>query len=264
MKALFATRARKVKNLLIEDVTVVVVNWLTARRTLGAIESVKRFYPDAPFIVVDDGSDATYKGKFFRVYRGRLRNADIEYDPDTDKLKRISGVKYIQGPDLGLHPISHGHCVDLAMKEIDTRWMLHIHSDYRLLLPGMLEYMLQGIDETYCGVGDEKRRYRKQPILRNVAALYNVEAAKKYDVSFRPVVYYDDGSADVRPLTVPKKPGGKSMEAGAYFIYRLHNLGYKIKWAIRIHARYGVHLRWLEKEKCSSGMPLLAGSGCAV
>ena len=235
-----------------KDITAVVVNWLTARRTLGAIDSFRKFYPNVPLILVDDASDPKYESKFFRVYRGLYRNASHEYDPDCEGLMvldDLDNTKYVQGPDLGIHPRSHGHCVDLAMKEIDTTWMFHFHSDYRLLREGFLEALMDGIDETYCGVGDKKGASPGRLVLRNVASLYNVKAGKKHGVTFRPVICYADGTIDTQPLLVGQKGrGAESMEAGGYFVKELHRLGYKVKWMPRVHQIYGVHLRWL-KEK---------------
>lgn len=228
------------------DITAVIVNWLTARRTLGAIESFREFYPDVPLIIVDDASDPRHESKFFRVYRMPGRNASVVYDPDCEKLKGLSGVRYIQGPDLGIHPRSHGHCVDLAIEEIDTTWMFHFHSDYRLTQPGFLELLMEDIDETYCGAGDRKVRHKRCQALCNVASLYNVKAGKEHSITFRPVIYYDDDTVDPIPGPIDRsKPGGKLVEAGAYFTGRLHHLGYKIKWIPRVHHLYGVHLRWL-------------------
>lgn len=228
------------------DVTVVTVNWLTARRTLGAIDSLRRFYPDAPAIIVDDGSDPKDEPKFLQVYRGRHRNLGREYDPDTEKLKVLDGVEYIQGPDLGIHPRSHGHCVDLAVEAITTRWMFHFHSDFRLTREGVIEALMDGLDETYCGAGSEKARYRKYPVLNNVAAIYNIEAGREHNVSFCPIILYEDGTTDPYPGAKDRmKPGGKMLEAGSYYTYRLHESGYRIKWVPNVHNRYGVHLRWV-------------------
>jgi hypothetical protein len=230
-------------------VTAVTVNWLTAARTRGAIDNFREFYPDIPVIVVDDASDPKHKAKFSKVYRGRYRNAAVEYDPDNGKLRGIDGVRYIQGSDLGMHPRSHGHCVDLAIEEIDTTWMYHFHSDYRLLEPGIVEFLLDGIDDTFAGAGSSKTKHKRCPAIENVAAVYNVKAGKEHGVTFRPVIYYDDGSADPLPARIDRdKQGGKLIEAGAYYTCKLLSLGYKVKWTPRVHTQFGVHLRWLEEE----------------
>lgn len=227
-----------------KDVTAVVINWLTARRTLGAIKSFKKFYPDVPLIVVDDASNEKDKGKFFGAYNGHDCNPKLEFDPDTDKLK-VPGVTFIQAPNFGAHPKSHGHCVDVAIKEMGTRWMYHFHSDYRHTKPGIIEELMDGVDETYCGVGDNKTRHSRCKALVSVAALYNAELGKKHEVTFKPVIYYDDDTIDPFPGPVDEnKKGFMAIEAGSYYIGKLHQLGYKIKWTGNVHSKYGVHMRW--------------------
>lgn len=227
------------------NVTAVTVNWLTARRTLGAIQSFKKFYPDIPLIVVDDASDPKDKSEFWCAYNGHDVNPELEYDPDNDKLKNIEGVTYIQAPDFGAHPKSHGHCVDLAIAQMSTPWMYHFHSDYRHTKPGIIEELMDGLDETYCGAGDTKTRHDRCKALISVAAIYNAEAGRKHNITFKPVIYYDDDSIDPFPGPVdPNKKGGVAIEAGSYYIGRLHQLGYKIKYVTNPHQRYGIHMRW--------------------
>lgn len=228
-----------------KDVTAVVINWLTARRTLGAINRFREFYPHVSLIVVDDASAPKDKPEFFHTYGGHDRNPDLEYDPDNEKLREIKGIEYLQAPDFGKHPKSHGYCVDLAIGVIETTWMFHFHSDYRLVKPGILEELVNGVDETYCGAGSNKTRHPRCPALVSVAALYNAEAGREHNVTFRPVIYYNDDTITPFPGPVDgTKKGGIAIEAGSYFVGRLNRLGYKIKWISNLHSRYGVHMRW--------------------
>jgi len=228
-----------------DDLTAITINWLTARRTLGAIESFKKFYPGIPLIVVDDDSRVEDKSEFYAAYHGHDCNPNLEFDPDNEKLKHLEGVTYLQMPKHSFHPKSHGHAVDLAIENLKTRWMFHFHSDYRMTKPGIVEELMEGLDETYCGAGDNKTRHSHCPALVSVAAIYNVEAGKKHGVTFKPVIYYDDDTIDPFPGPMnPNKKGGIAIEAGSYYIGRLSQLGYKIKWVATPHDRYGVHLRW--------------------
>jgi len=230
---------------MIKDVTAVTINWLTARRTIGAIDSFKKFYPDIPIMVVDDASNERDKGDFMGIYNGTQYRPDLEYDPDTEKLKHLEGVTFIQAPDLNVHPRSHGACVDEAIKAMNTRWMFHFHSDYRLTKPGLLEELMDGLDETYCGAGDNKTRHAQCKALVSVAAMYNAEAGKKYNISFKPVIYYNDDTISEYPGSMDyRREGGIAIEAGSYYIGKLNQLGYKIKWVPTPHDRYGVHMRW--------------------
>jgi hypothetical protein len=232
------------------DITAVTVNWLTARRTLGAINSFKKFYPDIPIVVVDDDSQPKDKGEFYACYNGPTYNPDIDYDPDNDKLKHLDNVTFLQVPPHNVHPKSHGLSVDFAIKNITTRWMFHFHSDYRLLKPGLLEELTDGIDENTCAAGDNKTRHSQCPAVVSVAALYNVELGKKHNVTFKPVIYYNDDTISEYPGYIdPTKEGPVAIEAGSYFVGRLHQLGYKIKWVPTPHDRYGIHLRWNGSEE---------------
>lgn len=228
-----------------KDITAVTVNWLTARRTLGAIQNFQKYYPDIPVIVVDDDSKPDDKGKFFAAYNGHDVNPELEYDPDTDKLKNIPGVEFIQAPDFNAKTKSHGHCVDLAINKMKTRWMFHFHSDYRMTKGGIIEELMDELDETYVGAGDNKTRHSRCPALVSVAAIYNAEAGRKHNVTFKPVIYYDDDTISDYPGNIdPNKQGAVAIEAGSYYVGKLNQLGYKIKWMNSPHSRYGVHLRW--------------------
>ena len=195
--------------------------------------------------MVDDASDIKDKSEFFCAYNGHDVNPDLEFDLDNDRFKNIPGITFIQAPDFGTHPKSHGACVDLAIKEMKTRWMFHFHSDYRLTKKGIIEELMDGLDETYAGAGDNKTRHDHCKALVSVAAIYNAEAGRKHDISFEPVIYYNDDTTDPFPGPAnPNKEGAVAIEAGSYYIGKLHQLGYKIKWVAYPHEKYGVHLRW--------------------
>lgn len=230
-----------------KNVTAVVINWLTARRTLGAIKSFKEHYPDVPLIIVDDDSQEKDKSEFFGTYNGHGYNPTLEYDPDTDKLKNIPGTTFIQVPPHNLHPKGHGNAMDFAAKHITDKWMFMFHSDYRFLKRGVIEELMEGMDETYCGAGDNKTRSGMTG-LNDVNVIYNLDLGKEHNLSFKPVVYYEDGS--VIPYPVPEgitlPPGGIPIENGHYYIGQLDKMGYKIHWVSNPHQTYGVHLRWSE------------------
>jgi len=230
----------------LDDITAVTVNWLTARRTLGAIKNFKKYYPDIPLIVVDDDSKEEDRGEFFHAYNGHDVNPDLEYDPDTSKLKNIPGVTFLQLPQHNLHPKSHGHSVDLAIQTMKTHWMYHFHSDYRLTSGGLLEELSDGLDDSYCAVGDNKTRHPDCPAVVSVAAIYNADAGKRHHVTFKPVVYHNDGHITDFPGPCPED--AMAIEAGSYYVGKLTKLGYKIKWVTNPHGRYGVHMRWTGNE----------------
>jgi hypothetical protein len=232
------------------NTTAIVVNWLTARRTLRAVETFKQFYPDVPLIIVDDDSQAKDQSEFFGTYNNHGYNPSIDYDPDNDKLKNVPGTTYLQVPPHNLHPKGHGNAMDFAASHIDTKWMFMFHSDYRFTTPGLLEEMLDGVTDNTCGIGDNKTR-SDMTGLNDVTVMYNLNLGKKHNLSFKPVVYYEDGT--IIPYPVPEgvklKPNGKPIENGHYYIGQLVKLGYAVKWISNPHQRYGVHLRWTDQEE---------------
>jgi hypothetical protein len=231
-----------------KDVTAIVVNWLTAERTLHAVQTFLKVYPDVPLIIVDDDSNEKEKSEFFGTYNGHGYNPQIDYDPDTDKLKNIPGTKFIQVPPHNLHPKGHGNAMDFAAKHIKTRWMFMFHSDYRFIKRGVIEELMLDLDETFCAAGDNKTRHEKMLGLADVNVIYNLELGKKHKLSFKPVIYYNDGTFIPFPVPegVKEKPNGKAIEDSHYYTGKLAEMGYKIKWVNSPHQRYGVHLRWQE------------------
>jgi hypothetical protein len=229
----------------LEDITAVTVNWLTARRTLGAIWSFKKFYPNIPLLVVDDDSNPKDKNKALRWYQ----KSGGPYDPDTNKIKEEAlkiGFDFIQVPPNDFHPTGHGNAMDYAARYIKTRWMFHFHPDYRLIKLGILEELTADLNEDICGVGADKTRHSDIKALASVAAIYNVELGKKHNISFKPIVYYKDGHTTPFPGRVYE--GGKALEAAGYYIGRLVQLGYKVK-ILDVRNKYGVHLRLTEERK---------------
>lgn len=227
-------------------ITAVTVNWLTAQRTLNAVKSFRKFYPDIPLVVVDDDSNPIYKSDFIQCYKDSW---ELEYDPNIEKLidaQSEYNFTFLEVPPHQLHPKGHGNAVDFAMKHIVSEWMFHFHSDYRLTKWGILEEMSLYINDETCAIGSDKTKHQHIRAVSSVAALYNVDLGKKYGISFKPVVYYDDDQ--VKPFPGPAN-GGMPLEAGGYYVGRLFQMGYKVKILSDIHNKYGVHLRIENKEE---------------
>ena len=228
---------------ILNNITAVTVNWLSAENTKRAVLAFQKFYPDIPVIVIDDNSKEEDKGLFYQIYNGHEFYPDGMYDPDTSKLEYMDGVSFYKVPPYKNEEAKgHGNAVDLAMKHMKTDWMFHFHSDWRMTEPGILEEMTFGIDEKTCGVGDNKTRADGLPALVSVAALYNVKLGKEHHLSFKPVIYYPDGH--ISPYPGVCEENGIPVEAGSYFIGKLFQLGYTITWIANPYQRYGVHLRW--------------------
>lgn len=167
----------------IDDVAIITVNWLTARRTLGAVRSLQKYYPDLPLYIIDDGSDEKDRVEFFEAYSNPTYKSHIIYDPDTEKLKNIKNTKFIQVPT---HR-RHGESIDYAMKHINAKWIFHVDSDVRLKKAGVIEYMLEGIDDTYCGSGLQKIQHPDYPKVFNIIFLFRQDLLKKYRLKMKPI-----------------------------------------------------------------------------
>lgn len=228
---------------ILNNITAVTVNWLSAENTKRSILSFRKYYPDIPVIVVDDDSKVEDEGLFYNTYTGDLFNPDLMYDPDTSKLEKMENVSFYRVPAYRHEEAKgHGAAVDIAIQNMKTDWMFHFHSDWRMNAPGILEELTFEIDEKTCAVGDNKTRAEGLPAVASVAALYNVYLGKLHNLSFRPVVYYPDGH--ISPFPGICGEGGIPIEAGGYYVGKLFQLGYKIKWVAYPWNRYGVHLRW--------------------
>jgi len=210
------------------DIVAITLNWLTARRTLGAVKSIKKYYPKMPLYIIDDGSDEKDKGKFFQVYRAESYRPEVIYDPDTDKLEKwvLDNVaKYIQVPT---HR-RHGEAIDYAMKHINSKWIFHIDSDTRLIKPGVIEYMMKDVDDTFCTVGIQRVQNPAYPQVSGSIFLCRQDLYKQYDLKMKPI--YDLG---LGPMTAYNK--------------FLTDHGHKIKFLDGEIKDYYVHLRY-EKGK---------------
>jgi len=212
-----------------KDITAITCNWLTARRTLGAIKSFNKFYPDVPFIVIDDGSDPDDKYKFNKIYSNNIYCRDLIYDPDNDKLKDIPNVKYIQVPT---HR-RHGESIDYVLPQIKTKWVFHMDSDVRLIKAGLIEYMMEGIKDNICGIGIEKTRNNNYPKVSNSVFIFNADLARKYKSEgaiFTPIYEFD-------------------LEANVRYFKVLTDKGWKIRYCDDEIKKYYIHLRYKEDTK---------------
>ena len=207
-----------------ENITAVIVNWLTARNTAGAVQSFQTYYPNIPILIVDDGSDPKDKTEFMQVYRDA---ADALYDFETTLLKKFPNSTYIQVPT---HR-RHGESVDYALPEIKTKWMFLMDSDVRLVNPGIIEYMMDEVDDTICGIGIHKEQMAGYPKIANYVGLFRADLAQKYK----------DEGAIFAPIYELR------LETNTRYFKVLTEKGYKIKYCnIK---DYFVHLRIENKDE---------------
>jgi hypothetical protein len=205
---------------IMDSIAGMVVNWLTARRTLGAVNSIRKYYPDMKIYIVDDGSDEKDKGEFMSVYKDEAMQAGVIYDPDNAKLQGIPNTEFI-----GLnHHMRHGESIDYANSVIkNEKWILGLDSDARLIKEGVIKYMTGHIDDMTCQIGVGKTQNSAYPHVAFYCNMYRRDLAYEYAASFKPMY-------------------GLSLEAGTRYSKTLADYGYSVK-AIGLRD-YFIHLRW--------------------
>lgn len=206
------------------DITCVIPNWLCARRTLGAVKSFQKVYPEIPIIVVDDGSTPEDKEEFKKMYGDDMYQVDQIYDPDIAKLA-IEGVLLLKTPK---HE-SHGKALDYAIPYINTKWMFTMDSDVRLLKGGIIQAMFKDVDDQVFKIGLQKMQNPDYPHIMTVVNLSRVDLIKAYNLSFEPIY-------ELR------------LEAGHRIEQFLLKKGYTLKYLLESIREYYIHLRW-SKEK---------------
>lgn len=233
------------------DITLTIPNWLTARRTLGAYWSFRRFYSSVPVILIDDHSDEADKPIFMRVYSSQIYRPEVIYDPDWRKLAEVASrdrnTFFLR---LEKHPYAgkgHGNAIDVAVDICKTKWLLHLDSDVRVVKPGLIEKAMVHDREKVAAIGLDKTREPVMPNLHNTCVFYRVDLAKRYQLSFKSIIW--DGSRVVGYYPYDEgKAKGKILEAGTEFCGRLSQKRYLI-----IHEPalkdYFIQLRYIGEDK---------------
>lgn len=109
------------------NITAAIVNYGTPRLTRMAVWSLRTAYPDLPIVVVENGSP----------------------DDSADVLRQLRDEAEhltVLESDRNLH---HGPGLDLAIRHIDTEWVLLFDSDCILYRGGLLEAMLAESPDAY-------------------------------------------------------------------------------------------------------------------
>jgi len=134
------------------DITCVICNWMQTRFTLGAVRSIRKYYPDMPVIVVDDGSPMELKGEFSRAYAREAYSAENRLDNDMEKLRKGANELNFKLIELPKH-IGHGSSLDYGLDYIKTPLMLTMDNDIRLQDGGLIEEYLDKIEDDVYAVG---------------------------------------------------------------------------------------------------------------
>lgn len=117
-------------------IDITICNWCTARRTLGAVKSVRKYYPHLRIIIVDDASEKS-QGSFHSYYGSTY--APKVFDLDNTKLMDLPNVTYVQNEEHQGHGLSMNRGMAISDKEL----ILFFDSDLRLTENGVFEKMLK-------------------------------------------------------------------------------------------------------------------------
>lgn len=203
------------------DVVGMVVNWMTSGRTIGAINSIKKYYPDMPIYIVDDGTHEKDESEFRQIYGKDEFQCDKIYDPDVTRLMNIGNTTLIRQN----HHLRHGEAIDYAISVLkDKKWVLHLDSDARLIKPGIVEYMLKDVGDNVCQIGMSKTQDHNYPHVANFCMMFRLDLGWNFAASFKPIYKL-------------------RLEAGTRYSKTLKQYGYTIvdKPGLK---DYFIHLRW--------------------
>ena len=210
--------------------------WLTARLALGAYNSFHKYYPDIPVYFADDEfvNKEQDRSDWNKIHSIVDMNAEAIWDPDSSKLTQLRNACYICGPHNGYETEGHGNAITYAMQFVHAKWVVHFTADARIIKPGLLETMFEGVDNKVCGIGASRVLDNELPNLNKWICIIRGDLYHKYNLDFH------------GDLTTRKLP----MDAGTMYFTTLIEKGYKIK-EINIDTlrEYALHLRYKGDDK---------------
>lgn len=129
----------------LDDVTVIICNWMQTRFTLGAVRNVKKHYPTLKIIVVDDGSDEDLIPDFYRAYQREAYCKEERFDNNLDRLRQESEKLGFTLVEMPKH-MGHGAAIDYGVDQVQTSLFLTMDNDIRIVFPGLIEEYLEKIN----------------------------------------------------------------------------------------------------------------------
>ena len=114
----------------IDSCTAVIINFQTPALTMKAMRSFRRWYPEVPLLLVDNGS----RDESRAVLEDYAR-LDMQY------------TRIIVHPE-NLH---HGPAMDQALRSLETTWVLFLDSDCEVKKGGFLEEMVSCLEHDPAG-----------------------------------------------------------------------------------------------------------------
>lgn len=204
------------------NIACLIPTWLCAGLTLGAYKNFRKYYPNIPIFIVDDEYSEDAVNKFYRTYQGKHSKI---FDPDSTKLMGLPNSAYIRVPHEGFETEGHGNAITKAMPLIRHKWIVHLSSDVRILEEGVLEYMFEGMNNKYCGAGEQHdSRVEGWPNVAKELCIYRGDLYHKYNLNFF-------GGGEL----------GGHIDCGTLMYRDLVEKGYKLKYCDPM--RYAIHIR---------------------
>lgn len=167
-----------------KDITCVIPQWMQTRFTRGAVANFRKYYPDIPIIVVDDGSAEEKMADFNRAYQREVYQKDLRFDnsPLTGLEARLIQLDKHMG---------HGSALDYGVEEVKTQLMLTMDNDIRLREGGLVEEYLEEMNK------DPENIYAVGTTMDNEVgewidpwfSLYRVDPIKELHLTFSSMVF---------------------------------------------------------------------------
>lgn len=206
-----------------KEVVFMIPSWLTARRSLGAYNSIRKYYPDIPVYFVDDEFNENDVPDWNNIYHSEENMPDVIFDPGSSKLVGLHNSAYIRVPHNGYETEGHGNGVTEGMKLITAKWVVHFSSDARVTKANFLEHIFDGVDNSICGIGVERILGNGLPNLNKVCCVIRGDLYHEHDLNFR-------GNLNLK------------MDAGTNYFNALVAKGYKLKIVPDLYD-YVLHLK---------------------
>jgi glycosyltransferase involved in cell wall biosynthesis len=145
---------------MIEDTTVIIANYLHPHFTKECVESVRKYYPYIPIIVIDDCSPEIVSFKY----------------PPKFYFRKLP------------YHMGHGIALDYAMDEVKTKYIITLDHDVALIKEGAFEYLFSFMKDEYTfAVGKYKNNQTDMPFVDPHFTLWRTDLIKRYKLSFSEV-----------------------------------------------------------------------------
>jgi len=176
-------------NFSFNDITAVTYSWMQVRMTIGAVRNFRKFYPDIPMLVIDNGTLDGDMSTFGAIY-GPM-DQELMLDRDMDKLRKASEELNFKLIELGEN-LGHGSATDYAVWEAKTPLLLTMDNDIRIVKHGLIEEYLRMMNEDPENIFAVGPTYRSTDLGKNWVglwfSLWQLYPIKRYHLTFSNLV----------------------------------------------------------------------------